>query len=79
MGMASSSHSEFTCQLSSSDCRPDRSARRDLSGPEKARTSSIEQQFLIGDVTFDRSHGLLYVLELFADQAKPVVHVWRIQ
>ncbi|MFZ5881538.1 MAG: putative glycoside hydrolase [Chloroflexota bacterium] len=33
----------------------------------------------IGDVAFDRAHGLLYVLELYADGAKPVVHVWRIQ
>jgi hypothetical protein len=33
----------------------------------------------IGDVTFDRIHGLLYVLELYADGAKPVVHIWRIR
>ncbi len=33
----------------------------------------------IGEVTYDRAHDLLYVLELFADGAKPVVHVWRIQ
>jgi hypothetical protein len=33
----------------------------------------------IGDVTFDRANGLLYVLELYADGAKPIVHVWKIQ
>lgn len=33
----------------------------------------------IGDVSFDRANGLLYVLELYADGAKPVVHVWRIR
>ena len=32
----------------------------------------------IGDVSYDRQSGLLYVLELYADGAKPVVHVWRI-
>lgn len=33
----------------------------------------------IGDVAFDRVNGLLYVLELYADGAKPVVHVWKIR
>jgi hypothetical protein len=32
----------------------------------------------IGDVSFDGATGHLYVLELYADGAKPVVHVWRI-
>jgi len=32
----------------------------------------------IGDVAYDRANGLLYILELFADGAKPVVHVWRV-
>jgi hypothetical protein len=40
--------------------------------------SGAQRRFRIGDVAFDRAHGLLYVLELFADGAKPVVHVWRI-
>jgi len=38
-----------------------------------------QRRYRIGDVTFDRSNGRLYVLELYADGAKPVVHVWRIQ
>lgn len=33
----------------------------------------------IGDVAFDRDNGVLYVLELYADGAKPVVHVWRLE
>ena len=33
----------------------------------------------IGDVSYDRQSGLLYVLELYADGAKPVVHVWAIK
>jgi hypothetical protein len=33
----------------------------------------------IGDISFDRKNGLLYVLELYADGAKPVIHVWRIK
>ncbi|MBN1180351.1 MAG: hypothetical protein JXD18_14155 [Anaerolineae bacterium] len=37
-----------------------------------------QRRYRIGDVAYDRDHGLLYVLELFADGAKPVVHVWRV-
>ena len=33
----------------------------------------------IGDISYDRQSGLLYVLELYADGAKPVVHVWRVK
>ncbi|MBN2117258.1 MAG: hypothetical protein JW730_11840 [Anaerolineales bacterium] len=33
----------------------------------------------IGDVSFDRTSGLLYVLELYGDGAKPIVHVWRLK
>ena len=32
----------------------------------------------LGDISFDRETGLLYVLELYADGAKPIVHVWQI-
>ncbi len=38
-----------------------------------------QRRFRIGDVAFDRENGLLYVLELFADGAKPVVHVWLVR
>jgi hypothetical protein len=33
----------------------------------------------IGDVAYDRVDGLLYVLELYGDGARPMVHVWRIR
>jgi hypothetical protein len=39
----------------------------------------VQRRNRIGDVAFDRQNGLLYVLELYADGAKPVVHVWRIR
>ncbi len=38
-----------------------------------------QRRYRIGDVAFDRANGLLYVLELYADGAKPVVHVWGIK
>jgi hypothetical protein len=37
-----------------------------------------QRRFRIGDVAFDRQNGILYILELYADGAKPVVHVWQI-
>lgn len=50
------------------------------SGVETDMIGSGEQRrYRIGDVTFDRQSGLLYVLELYADGAAPVVHVWRIR
>jgi hypothetical protein len=33
----------------------------------------------IGAAAYDRENGFLYVLELYADGAKPVVHVWQVQ
>lgn len=33
---------------------------------------------LVGAATFDREHGLLYVIERLADEYKSVIHVWRI-
>ncbi|MBN2387298.1 MAG: hypothetical protein JXB85_09775 [Anaerolineales bacterium] len=38
-----------------------------------------QQRYRIGDIAYDRAHGLLYVLENFAEGAKPVVHVWRVR
>lgn len=38
-----------------------------------------QRRMRIGDVAYDRAHDRLYVLELFGDEAKPVVHVWVIQ
>lgn len=41
--------------------------------------SGDQRRYRIGDVAYDRANGLLYVLELYADGAKPVVHVWKVQ
>ncbi len=41
--------------------------------------TGVQRRYRIGDATYDRENGFLYVLELYADGAKPVVHVWRIQ
>jgi len=45
--------------------------------PEMLGTGD-QRRYRIGDVAYDRAGGRLYVLELFADGAKPVVHVWTI-
>lgn len=39
----------------------------------------VQQRFRLGDVAYDRQNGLLYLLELFADGARPVVHVFRVR
>ncbi len=41
--------------------------------------TGVQRRYRIGEVAYDRAHDLLYVLELFADGAKPVVHVWRVR
>jgi len=38
-----------------------------------------QRRYRIGDVAYDRANGLLYILELYADGARPVVHVWRVE
>ncbi len=49
------------------------------SGVEQEMLGTGDQrQYRIGDVAYDQQNGLLYVLELFADEASPVVHVWGI-
>ena len=48
------------------------------SGIEKDMLGTdVQRRYRIGDITFDRVNSILYVLELFADGAKPVVHVWK--
>lgn len=62
-------------------------ARLDIDAPMLLNSAGIEPEMLgtgvqrryrIGPVAYDRERGLLYVLELFADEAKPVVHVWKL-
>lgn len=39
----------------------------------------VQRRYRIGDVAYDRANGLLYILELFAEDAKPIVHVWSVR
>lgn len=39
----------------------------------------VQQRFRLGDVTADRQNGLLDLIELFSDEARPVVHVVRVR
>lgn len=39
----------------------------------------VQRRYRLGDVAFDRVNGLLYILELFADGPRPVVHVFQIR
>jgi hypothetical protein len=39
----------------------------------------VQRRFRIGEAAYDRANSLLYVLELYADGAAPVVHVWGIK
>ena len=41
--------------------------------------TGVQRRSRIGAVAYDRNNDLLYVLELYADEAKPVVHVWRVE
>ena len=38
----------------------------------------VQRKYRLGGCAFDRTNGLIYVFELFADGDKPVVHVWRV-
>ncbi len=38
-----------------------------------------QRRYRLGDVGYDRENGFIYVLELFADGATPVVHVWKLE
>ena len=39
----------------------------------------VQRKHRLGAVAFDRAHGLLYVIEPYADAAAPVVHVWKLR
>lgn len=40
--------------------------------------TGTQRRYHLGDVTYDSQGERLYVLELYADGARPVVHVWRV-
>jgi hypothetical protein len=44
----------------------------------EALATGVQRRYRIGATAFDRSRGYLYVLELYADGAKPVVHVFSV-
>lgn len=37
-----------------------------------------QRRYRLGDVAYDAAQGRLYVLELYGEGAKPVVHVWQV-
>jgi hypothetical protein len=37
-----------------------------------------QRRYRIGDMAYDAANGLIYIIERFADGAKPVVHVWEV-
>jgi hypothetical protein len=48
--------------------------------PEPMATGSGDQRrFRISEMAYDRERGFLYVPELLADDARPVIHVWSVQ
>ncbi len=52
-----------------------------LNAPEDDRIEvgwGDQRRSRVGAAAYDREHGYLYVLELYADGAKPVVHVWKV-
>ena len=40
--------------------------------------AGAQRHYRLGAAAYDRAGGRLYVLELFADGAQPVVHVWQV-
>jgi hypothetical protein len=42
-------------------------------------STGVQRRYRTGGVAFDRTNGLLYMLEQFADEAAPVVHVWKVE
>jgi hypothetical protein len=41
--------------------------------------ADVQHRYRQGAVAYDCEDEFLYVLELFADEAKPVIHVWTIE
>ncbi len=46
--------------------------------PEMIGTG-VQRRYRVGPVAYDRERDVLYVLEPFADDAKPVIHVWKVR
>ncbi len=41
--------------------------------------TGVQRRYRIGAAAYDRNRGFLYVTELFVNEGKPVVHVWKVQ
>lgn len=41
--------------------------------------TGVQRRYRIGETAYDRARNRIYVLERFADEARPVVHVWQIR
>jgi hypothetical protein len=41
--------------------------------------SGDQRKYRVGEMAYDRERSFLYVLERFADGAKPVIHVWGVE
>lgn len=40
---------------------------------------SVQRKYRFGGCSFDRINSIIYVIELFADGDKPVIHAWKIK
>ncbi len=49
-------------------------------GVEQALIGTGDQRrYRVSEMAYDRKNGLLYLLEQFADDTRPIVHVWRVK
>ncbi len=46
---------------------------------DQLAATGVQRKYRTEGVAYDKAHGLLYMLEPFADGAAPVVHVWQVQ
>ena len=50
--------------------------------PDGVETEMIgegeQRRFRVGDIAYDRGNQILYLVELYADGAKPVIHAWSV-
>jgi len=50
--------------------------------PDRVETEMIgegeQRRFRVGDIAYDRMNQILYLVEYYADGAKPVIHAWSV-
>jgi hypothetical protein len=59
--------------------RPDKNLFLNSQDDIDDRGAGDRRRYRLGAVAYDRQNDLLYVLERYADGAKPVVHVWQVR